>query len=144
MRLSELVNGDGVKADSILPDTEIFGLSADSRMVRPGFLFAALPGTREDGRRYIDQAIARGAVAVLAPPSVRKAQIGSRAHLVTDPNPRRRLALMAARFSGAQPDIIVAVTGTNGKTSVASFVGQLWTLLGARAAVLVIVIALMR
>ena len=136
MRLSELVNGDGVKADSILPDTEIFGLSADSRMVRPGFLFAALPGTREDGRRYIDQAIARGAVAVLAPPSVRKAQIGSRAHLVTDPNPRRRLALMAARFSGAQPDIIVAVTGTNGKTSVASFVGQLWTLLGARAAVI--------
>jgi UDP-N-acetylmuramoyl-L-alanyl-D-glutamate--2,6-diaminopimelate ligase len=125
-----------VKAASILPDTEILGLSADSRAVRPGFLFAAIPGTRDDGRRYIDQAIARGAVAVLAPPSVRAALIDAGVHLVTDPNPRRRLALMAARFNDAQPDTIVAVTGTNGKTSVASFVGQLWTGLGARAAVI--------
>jgi UDP-N-acetylmuramoyl-L-alanyl-D-glutamate--2,6-diaminopimelate ligase len=123
-----------VNAADIVPDTEIIGLSADSREVRPGFLFAAIPGAREDGRRYIDQAIAKGAVAVLAPPSVLAAQIGGRAHLVTDPNPRRRLALMAARFHGAQPDTIAAVTGTNGKTSVASFARQLWTLHGERAA----------
>ena len=134
MRLSELVNGGGVNAPSIVPNTEITGLSADSRDVRPGFLFAAIPGALEDGRRYIGQAIAKGAVAVLAPPGLGDAEIGGRVHLVTDPNPRRRLALMAARFNGAQPGTIVAVTGTNGKTSVASFVRQLWALRGHRAA----------
>ncbi len=134
MRLSELVNGGSVTAAGSLPDPEIVGLSADSREVRPGFLFAALPGVREDGAHYIGQAIANGAAAVLVPPSVSAAQIGGRAHLVCDPNPRRRLALMAARFYGAQPSTIAAVTGTNGKTSVASFVRQLWRLRGERAA----------
>ncbi len=134
MRLSELVNAGGTSAENNVSDTEISGLTADSRDVRPGFLFAALPGAARDGRDYIDQALANGAVAILAPPSVQPAAIGAGARLVTDPAPRRRLALMAARFHHAQPDTVAAVTGTNGKTSVASFIQQLWTLLGHRGA----------
>ncbi len=68
MRLIDLVKdtGDGMTPGAILADTDIHGLAADSRKVAPGYLFAALPGAREDGRRYIDQAIENGAVAVLA------------------------------------------------------------------------------
>jgi UDP-N-acetylmuramoyl-L-alanyl-D-glutamate--2,6-diaminopimelate ligase len=106
-----------------LGDPEIVGLTADSRAVRPGDLFAALPGGKIDGRDYIKDAIARGAVAVLAA-----------AVLVTDPNPRRRFALMAAKFFQAQPATLAAVTGTNGKTSVASFTRQIWSTLGLPAA----------
>ena len=80
-------------------------------------LFAALAGSRTDGRRFIADAIARGAAAVLAGPELAGADLG--VPLVLDPEPRRRLALMAARFHGAQPRCIVAVTGTSGKTSVA-------------------------
>ncbi|MBW7851163.1 MAG: UDP-N-acetylmuramoyl-L-alanyl-D-glutamate--2,6-diaminopimelate ligase [Rhodospirillales bacterium] len=103
-------------------ELEIAGLTADSRQVRPGFLFAALTGTRSDGRSFIADAVARGAVAVLATP-------GTDPHgalLVADENPRRRLALMAARFYGNQPATVAAVTGTNGKTSVAAFTRQIW------------------
>ncbi|HSR72988.1 MAG TPA: UDP-N-acetylmuramoyl-L-alanyl-D-glutamate--2,6-diaminopimelate ligase, partial [Kiloniellales bacterium] len=115
-------------------DCEILGLSADSRAVGSGYLFAALPGSRADGRDYIDQAVARGAVAVLAPSGTRLADYGRPVTLVTDDNPRRRLALMAARFYGAQPEVIAAVTGTNGKTSIVSFTRQIWQALGYRAA----------
>ncbi len=136
MRLIELVNGDSVTTATILPDTEIIGLTADSREVRPGFLFAALPGTARDGRDYIEQAIGNGAAAVLAPPGFRRAESPDALPIITDPNPRRRLALMAARFFSAQPETVVAVTGTNGKTSVANFAQQLWALAGHRAAAL--------
>nr|WP_245689199.1 UDP-N-acetylmuramoyl-L-alanyl-D-glutamate--2,6-diaminopimelate ligase [Roseospirillum parvum] len=111
-----------------LADLEISGLSADSRAIRPGWLFAALPGRRADGRVFIDQAIANGAAAVLAPPGT-KAPVP----VIADPLPRRRLALMAARFFGRQPDTVVAVTGTNGKTSTVSFARQLWRHLGRPA-----------
>ncbi len=136
MRLSELTHGGGIAAQNSVPDIDITGLTADSRDVQPGYLFAALPGAAQDGRNYIDQAIGNGAVAVLAPPSVQPGDIGTRAHLVVDPNPRQRLALMAARFHPAQPDTIAAVTGTNGKTSVANFVYQFWTMQGHRSAAL--------
>ncbi|MEX2618045.1 MAG: UDP-N-acetylmuramoyl-L-alanyl-D-glutamate--2,6-diaminopimelate ligase [Alphaproteobacteria bacterium] len=136
MRLTELVNGDNVTTATILPDTEIIGLTADSREVRPGFLFAALPGTVHDGRDYIGQAIRNGAAAVLAPPGSRPAEAPDALPVIIDPNPRRRLALMAARFFPEQPATIVAVTGTNGKTSVANFAQQFWTLAGHRAAAL--------
>ncbi len=115
-------------------DTEITGLSADSRRIRPGFLFAALPGSREDGRAYIDEAVARGAVAVLAPTGSTLKAYDSRVRLILDDNPRRRLALMAARFHGRQPKVVAAVTGTNGKTSVAEFTRQIWRALGRKAA----------
>jgi UDP-N-acetylmuramoyl-L-alanyl-D-glutamate--2,6-diaminopimelate ligase len=110
----------------------IMGLTADSRAVKPGYLFAALPGSRADGSRYIADALARGAAAILMPQGGAHGLNGT--PVVEDADPRRRLALMAARFFGAQPGIAVAVTGTNGKTSVASFVRQLWEQLGFRAA----------
>ena len=113
---------------------DIRGLSADSRKVAPGFVFAALPGTREDGRRYIDDAVARGAVAVLAETGTTLKSYDQPVTLLTDPNPRRRLALMAARFYGRQPKALAAVTGTNGKTSVVEFTRQIWQGLGHQAA----------
>jgi UDP-N-acetylmuramoyl-L-alanyl-D-glutamate--2,6-diaminopimelate ligase len=113
-------------------DPEIEGLTSDSRAVKPGDLFAALPGGRVDGRAFIGDAIARGAVAVLAPLGT-EIDAG-RAVLVTDGNPRRRFALMAALFYGRQPRMMAAVTGTNGKTSVANFTRQIWRQLGHQAA----------
>jgi UDP-N-acetylmuramoyl-L-alanyl-D-glutamate--2,6-diaminopimelate ligase len=114
-------------------DPEIAGLTADSRAVAPGFLFAALPGVNADGGAFIADAIKKGAIAVLGPPSVRD-KIAGDAVAIIDSNPRQRLAQIAARFYGRQPATIVAVTGTNGKTSVASFVRQIWSQLGHRAA----------
>ena len=136
MQLTDLVKDtdDGMTPAATLADTEIRGLSADSRKVAPGYLFAALPGAQADGRRYIDQAVANGAVAVLAPTGTTLKERETPVRLVTDDNPRRRLALMAARFYGRQPSVVVAVTGTNGKTSVASFTRQIWRHGGREAA----------
>ncbi|MFQ5953912.1 MAG: UDP-N-acetylmuramoyl-L-alanyl-D-glutamate--2,6-diaminopimelate ligase [Kiloniellales bacterium] len=135
MRLTALLQGGEAKvqAAEALKDPDIVGLAADSRRVRPGYLFAALPGTRLDGRDFIDQAIERGAVAVLAPPGT---AVARPVPLVADADPRRGLALMAARFYGPQPHTVAAVTGTNGKTSVASFTRQIWAAAGHRAAAL--------
>ncbi len=122
-----------VMADTAFEDIEITGLTADSRRVAPGHLFAALPGQQADGRDFIPQAVERGAAAILAPEGSRlpaQAQVP----LIVDPNPRRALARMAARFYVRQPRFVAAVTGTNGKTSVASFTRQLWGALGERAA----------
>jgi UDP-N-acetylmuramoyl-L-alanyl-D-glutamate--2,6-diaminopimelate ligase len=117
---------------------EILGLTADSRAVRPGYLFAALPGTKLDGTRFIDDAVARGAVAILRGGPAGFAALDPARQppvvVVSDPNPRRRLALMAARFHAPQPRTIAAVTGTNGKTSVASFTRQIWQAQGTPAA----------
>jgi UDP-N-acetylmuramoyl-L-alanyl-D-glutamate--2,6-diaminopimelate ligase len=117
---------------------EISGLTADSRQVAAGYLFAALPGSRADGRDFIPQALEKGAAAVLAPegtvlPETPPGEARTVA-LITDFNPRRRLALLAARFYGCQPETVAAVTGTNGKTSVASFTRQIWQALGQEAA----------
>jgi len=120
-------------ADILTSDPEISGLSADSRAVQPGYLFAALPGLHADGRDFIADALARGAAAILAP-SGTVLPSRSAAELVTGDDPRRGLALLAARFYGAQPRIAAAVTGTNGKTSVAWFARQIWERLGHNAA----------
>jgi UDP-N-acetylmuramoyl-L-alanyl-D-glutamate--2,6-diaminopimelate ligase len=120
-----------------LNDSEIVGLTADSRNVQAGFLFAALPGTKQDGRSFAGEAIARGAVAILTdePAALALSQEErDRVCIVTDPNPHRWLALMAARFHGRQPRTIAAVTGTNGKTSVVHFTREIWTALGHPAA----------
>ncbi|MGE3333204.1 MAG: UDP-N-acetylmuramoyl-L-alanyl-D-glutamate--2,6-diaminopimelate ligase [Rhodospirillaceae bacterium] len=137
MRLSDLLEEQGMDARA-LKDMDITGLTADSRAVQPGYLFAALPGTKMDGRSYIGEAVKRGASAVLAPPGTdlgaeRADSTGSVIRLITDSNPRRRFALMAARFFNAQPETVAAVTGTNGKTSTAHFTQQLWTHLGVKA-----------
>jgi UDP-N-acetylmuramoyl-L-alanyl-D-glutamate--2,6-diaminopimelate ligase len=116
-----------------LNDPEIVGLTADSRNLQPGFLFAALPGTRQHGRSFAADAIARGAVAILTDEAAALAlsvEERDRICILTDPNPARRLALMAARFHGQQPRTIAAVTGTNGKTSVVHFTREIWTALG--------------
>ena len=113
---------------------EVTGLSADSRSIEPGFLFAALPGSLNDGRDFIDEALGKGAIAVLAPPETALRDHGRPVALITDENPRRRLAQLAARFHPGQPRTIAAVTGTNGKTSVADFTRQIWTALGHQAA----------
>ena len=126
MRLTELLKGTGI-ALPIAPETgrfEITGLAADSRKVEPGFLFAALPGARADGRDFVGEAIRRGAAAVLAPATAETAVRSVLARAATDAatdtamnaaagvavivdgNPRRLLALMAARFFARQPETI--------------------------------------
>jgi len=136
LRLIDLVEGDDsqVAQRAISTDTDIVGLTCDSRLVEPGFLFAALAGARADGRAFIPEAMARGAAAVLAPPGTRIETREPPVPLLVDDNPRRRFALMAARFFASQPPTVAAVTGTNGKTSVVSFLRQIWTRLGRQAA----------
>ncbi len=113
---------------------EITGLTCDSRRVAPGFLFAALPGARTDGRAFIGEAQRRGAVAVLAPPGPLPDDVRPGLARVFDPEPRRRYALLAARLHPGQPETIAGVTGTNGKTSVVAFARQIWDRLGHSAA----------
>ena len=137
MRLTELVP-DMMTVDPLTRDTEISGLTADSRLVKPGYLFAALPSATEnsgtDGRDYIDEALSRGAVAILAPNGTQlPAGAPSDPHLITDENPRWRLTQFAARFYDRQPETIVGVTGTNGKSSVAGFTRQIWAQLGRKS-----------
>jgi UDP-N-acetylmuramoyl-L-alanyl-D-glutamate--2,6-diaminopimelate ligase len=130
MRLRDLFSDDATMA----PPAEalvVTGLCVDSRAVKPGDLFFALSGSKTDGVRFIDSAIAAGAVAVAGdhPP-----QGDRRVPFVTTPNPRRALALAAAKFYPRQPATIAAVTGTSGKTSVAAFTRQIWQRLGHAAA----------
>ncbi|MFG1416241.1 UDP-N-acetylmuramoyl-L-alanyl-D-glutamate--2,6-diaminopimelate ligase [Xanthobacter sp. V0B-10] len=122
-------------------DLRIEGVTADSRKVRPGFLFVAVPGTHADGAHFIADAVGRGASAVLmepvaplpaAPPGISYAHVAFAFSL----DARRSLALAAARAHPRQPAVIAAVTGTAGKTSVAYFLRQIWEQLGHKAAYL--------
>jgi UDP-N-acetylmuramoyl-L-alanyl-D-glutamate--2,6-diaminopimelate ligase len=120
-----------------LKNLEITGITADSREVRPGFLFAALKGVRTDGRRFAAGAAAKGAAAILTDdPAALDLDAEQRARIavVADPNPQRSLALVASRFYPARPSTIAAVTGTNGKTSVAHFIREIWQALGHKSA----------
>ena len=115
----------------------ITGLAVDSREVKPGFLFAALPGTKVHGAEFIQYALRQGAGAILTDATgARLAQDFlslSDAALVVAEDPRQTLAFAAALWFGAQPETMVAVTGTNGKTSVATFIRQIWERLGVSA-----------
>ncbi|THD61658.1 UDP-N-acetylmuramoyl-L-alanyl-D-glutamate--2,6-diaminopimelate ligase [Phenylobacterium sp.] len=125
MRLSDLVKRD------LSVDPQIEGVTADSRKVRPGWLFAALPGAKVDGRSFAPRALEQGAAAILAGREIE----GVGAPLVIAADPRRAYALAAAAFWGAQqPGTCVAVTGTNGKTSVAGFCRQMFAHAGFKAA----------
>ncbi|HEY0330978.1 MAG TPA: UDP-N-acetylmuramoyl-L-alanyl-D-glutamate--2,6-diaminopimelate ligase [Rhodopseudomonas sp.] len=130
MKLRELFSDD-VAIAAEPAGIEVGGLASDSRAVKPGDLFFALAGVKTDGARYIDQAIANGAVAV-AGEQFPEAEPG--VALVRVANPRRALALAAARLYPRQPATIAAVTGTSGKTSVAAFTRQIWQRLGFAAA----------
>ena len=129
MRLSELVGTRVTPHDPV-----VAGLTLDSRKVQPGFLFAALAGSRTDGAAFISDAVNRGATAILAAPDAVLPPLDKGIVVVRDDNPRRRIALMAATFAGLQPATIAAVTGTNGKSSTVHFVRHVWTALGLKAA----------
>ena len=120
MRLLELIDDADAAGVTLLnadkaADLHITGLSADSREVRAGFVFAAFPGAKLDRRQFIADAVARGAAAVLVP---RGTDMTGAANddvvIIEDDNPRRRFSLMAAKFYGRQMSTIAAVTGTNG------------------------------
>lgn len=108
----------------------VSGVAIDHRQVTRGTLFGAFPGSRFNGEDFIDEAIAHGAVAVIARP---EARVVGAAH-IADAMPRRRFAEVAARFFNRMPPALVAVTGTNGKTSTVEMARQLWRLLGAPSA----------
>ncbi|TDT77200.1 UDP-N-acetylmuramoylalanyl-D-glutamate--2,6-diaminopimelate ligase [Litoreibacter halocynthiae] len=118
-------------------EAEVTGLSVDSRLVKPGHLFAALPGSNMHGAEFIQYALRMDAAAILTDPegaSIAEDEVGaSNAALIVTEDPRQALAYAAALWFGAQPGTMVAVTGTNGKTSVASFTRQIWLELGLEA-----------
>ena len=121
MLLSHLINAPR--------DIDIRGITADSRAVRPGFLFAALPGSKTHGARFVEDAIMHGAVAIIGEEGTAVPRDGATILIIVD-NARQTLADIAAKFYEKQPDVIAAVTGTSGKTSTVSFTQQLWNLIG--------------
>ena len=123
MRLGELIAGAA-------SDSRVTGFAIDHRQVAPGTVFGAFPGTRFNGEDFIDQAVAAGAIAVVARP---QARVTGAVH-VADPAPRRAFARLAARFYAPFPETVVAVTGTNGKTSTVELTRQLWRMAGHPAA----------
>ncbi|HEU0118474.1 MAG TPA: UDP-N-acetylmuramoyl-L-alanyl-D-glutamate--2,6-diaminopimelate ligase [Alphaproteobacteria bacterium] len=130
MRLSNLIaSNDGLTLHG--HDTEILGITADSREVKPGFLFIAIPGTQADGRQYIPEAVKQGAVAIMGPVGT---QIDSQVAFVTAHDIRKGVSSVAAKFYPRQPLMIAAVTGTSGKTSTAQFVREMWKAIGHKSA----------
>ncbi|THK34523.1 UDP-N-acetylmuramoyl-L-alanyl-D-glutamate--2,6-diaminopimelate ligase [Ensifer sp. MPMI2T] len=117
----------------VSPDIEIAGITADSRQVKPGDLFVAVAGTKANGAAYIADALSRGAAAVVTAAGA-AAEAGVPVFGLSEP--RRFLAKAAAAFYGRQPETMVAVTGTAGKTSVASFTRQIWAHSGHAAAMI--------
>ncbi len=135
MRLSSLLDAD-MALDAPTPDaggTPISGLTADSRAVVPGTIFAALEGARADGLAFVGQAAGQGAAAILLRTG-RRPDPRPDLPLIFHDEPRLALARMAAKLVPGQPETVVAVTGTNGKTSVAAFLRQIWSALGRPAA----------
>ena len=122
MRLRDLAE---VKTDS-----EVTGFAIDHRKVARGSVFGAFKGAVFDGEDFIGDAVERGAVAVVARPEARVEQVP---HLA-DPQPRRLFASLAAKFYGPYPETVVAVTGTNGKTSTVEMTRQIWRMSGHRSA----------
>lgn len=135
MQLRDLL-GDDAALDAPTGAIVVRGIAVDSRKVGPGEVFFALAGSRTDGARFIAQAVAAGAVAVVgeAPPAGEAGAPFLAVPFVTVANARRALARAAARVFPRQPATIAAVTGTSGKTSVAAFTRQIWQRLGFAAA----------
>ena len=136
MRIIDAWNGDvGQVINAVeIGNKEFVGVTSDSRQVKPGFLFVALTGSQVDGRIFINDAISRGAIAVLAPEGTNPDLTNNKIPLITDINPRHRYSMLAAQFYKTQPHFVVAITGTNGKTSVAGFVRQILSKLGHKSA----------
>ncbi len=132
MNLSRLLGSD-IPAPQGCEHIDVRGLTADSRDVAQGFVFAALPGVNVDGTQFIDAAVQSGAVAVLAGENARISDSVS-IPVIRVSEPRRAFSRMVARYFERQPETIVAVTGTSGKTSVAEFARQIFSALGHNAA----------
>ena len=113
---------------------EITGMTTDSRAVRPGQLFGAMPGSTVHGATFVPMALDKGAAAILTDAEgaalAAPALAGSDAALIVAEDPRAALAQTASLWFGPHPDVMVAVTGTNGKTSVSTFTRQIWEALG--------------
>ncbi len=122
MRLSDIADTDS--------DSEVTGFAIDHRKVARGSVFGAFKGAVFNGEDFIDQAVDRGAVAVVARPAAAVTRVP---HLA-DPEPRRLFADLAAKFYAPYPETVVAVTGTNGKTSTVEMTRQIWRMLGHRSA----------
>jgi UDP-N-acetylmuramoyl-L-alanyl-D-glutamate--2,6-diaminopimelate ligase len=132
---SGVTNSAMMRAESAMASgTAWSGLTSDSRLVKPGYLFAALSGAHTDGARFIADAVARGATTVLGLPALAPVVEALGVRFIADEQPRRRLAELAADYFRAQPEVIAAVTGTNGKTSVSVFLRQIWQRQGHKAA----------
>jgi len=132
MKLKNLLTVDSV-SDARFATLELDGISADSRTVKPGDLFVAMTGAKDDGLRFVAQALAAGAAAIMAE-RVPQTPLPPDVAFVRVHDARRSLALAAAKFFPHQPQVIAAVTGTSGKTSVAAFTRQIWASLGYQAA----------
>ncbi|OQW77776.1 MAG: UDP-N-acetylmuramoyl-L-alanyl-D-glutamate--2,6-diaminopimelate ligase [Proteobacteria bacterium ST_bin13] len=122
MKLGALIGGDDART--------VTGFAIDHRKVAPGTIFGAFEGMRVNGEDYVPAAIAAGAIAVVARPQV---PVDGAVHIATD-NPRATFAALAAQFFAPFPATAVAVTGTNGKTSVVEMTRQIWRMLGHHAA----------
>ena len=127
MKLGELLAKAGLPAAG---DAAVTGFAIDHRKVAPGTVFGAFQGAAVNGEDFITAAIEAGAVAVVARP---EAQVEGAVH-IADANPRRTFARLAAGFFAPVPSTIVAVTGTNGKTSCVEMTRQIWRMAGERAA----------
>lgn len=128
-----------IKLAALLPATtlapalaglDVAGLASDSRLIQPGFVFFAVPGAKADGGIYVADALKRGALAIVGETAAATPDLA----LVPVPDVRTALSQAAAVFYPRQPQTIVAITGTSGKTSIASFMRQIWTRLGHSAA----------
>ena len=113
---------------------KLTGLASDSRKVKPGYLFAALAGTKTDGARFVKDAVARGAIAVMGAPALADDVAALGVRFIAEENPRAGLARFAAAFYAGQPETVAAVTGTKGKSSIVAFLREIWTALGRPAA----------
>jgi UDP-N-acetylmuramoyl-L-alanyl-D-glutamate--2,6-diaminopimelate ligase len=122
VRLRELADVDS--------DSTVTGFAIDHRKVAPGSVFGAFKGAAFNGEEFIPQAVDRGAVAVVATPNASVPSVP----LIADPEPRRLFAELAAKFYAPYPEVVVAVTGTNGKTSTVEMARQIWRICGDRSA----------
>src|SRR5882757_8491064 len=132
MKLADLLTTDAV-SDARFAALELAGITTDSRTDKPGDLFVAVAGAKDDGLRFVADALASGAAAVMAervPPAPLPAGVA----FIKVGDARRALALGAAKFFPRQPEVIAAITGTSGKTSVAAFTRQIWAALGETSA----------
>ena len=132
MKLREILPADA-QIESRYADRDVGGVTADSRAVKRGDVFVAIAGGKADGLAFVAAALAAGAAAIVAERRP-EGPLAPGAAFVRVDNARRALAVMASRLFPRQPRVVVAVTGTSGKTSVASFTRQIWTALGHRAA----------